>query len=184
MDKKDIYLTGGQFNRRKIVSYSNKTRPTSQKVRLAVFNQLFKVYGTGLDLFAGSGAYSFEALSRGIDFMYINDFDYLSIKAIKENAKTLDVLNKVEITKLNYKRALEYYEENNIKFDFCFIDPPYDFTDAELTNILNWLNKTQKKDLKVVVERNSASSPLIIPGLNLSSTKTYGTKNIFVYLKE
>lgn len=183
MDKKLIYLTGGEFNQRKIISYSNKTRPTSQKVRLAVFNMLFKIDGVVLDLFAGSGAYAFEALSRGASFAYINDVDNLSVKAIKENAKNLNVLNRVEITKLDYLKALEYYKEKGIFFDLVFIDPPYDFSDEDLLVIIETLNKTQKKGLRVILERTSSSSLLNVKSLELTSNKKYGNKNVFIYQK-
>lgn len=183
MDKKIIYLTGGKFNRRKINSYSSKTRPTSQMVRLAVFNMLYDVHGVGLDLFCGSGSYAFEALSRGLSFVYLNDNNYNAIKSANDNAKILEVEDQVKITKDDYLKALKYYEVNNILFDLCFIDPPFDFSDQELLNILKWLNKTQKKDLRVVVERNIASSPLVIQGLKLLNHKTYGNKQIFIYQK-
>lgn len=183
MDKKTIYLTGGKFNRRKINSYSSKTRPTSQMVRLAVFNILYEVHGVGLDLFCGSGSYAFEALSRGLSFAYLNDNDYNAVKSAKDNAKILEVENQTKITKDDYLNALKYYEENNILFDICFIDPPFNFSDEKLFYILNWLNKTQKKDLRIVVERNNLSSPLVIPGLKLLSCKTYGNKQIFIYQK-
>lgn len=183
MDRKVVYLTGGKFKRRKIVNYSNKTRPTSQKVRLAVFNTLFSVKGTSLDLFAGSGAYSFEALSRGLSFSYLNDSDHQAIKAIKENSKILEVEDKVEVTRLDYLKALKYYQANNILFDLVFLDPPYGFLDETLIEILKHLVKTQKKGLKIVVERTTPSSPLIINGLILISHKKYGNKKIFIYEK-
>lgn len=183
MDKKIIYLTGGKFNRRKIYSYSSKTKPTSQKIRLAVFNILYEVHGVGLDLFCGSGSYAFEGLSRDLSFVYLNDNNYNAVKAANENAKILEVEDQVKITKYDYLKALKYYGENNILFDICFLDPPFDFSNEELLEVLKWLNKTQKKDLRVVVERNSSSSPLVIQGLKLVSNKTYGSKQIFVYQK-
>lgn len=182
--KKTIYLTGGEFNRRQIVSYSQKTRPTSQKVRLAVFNSLFSVEGVSLDLFAGSGAYSFEALSRGLSFSYLNDIDFLAIKSIKENIKTLQVEAKVKVTSFDYLKALEYYQLNNILFDLVFIDPPYEFTDEALLDVLHLLVKTQKKGVRIVIERTNLSSPLVINGLTLIFNKRYGHKKIFIYKKD
>ena len=143
---------------------------------------LFKIDGVVLDLFAGSGAYAFEALSRGASFAYINDVDNLSVKAIKENAKNLNVLNRVEITKLDYLKALEYYKEKGIFFDLVFIDPPYDFSDEDLLVNIETL-KTQKKGLRVVLERTSSSSLLNVKSLELTSNKKYGNKNVFIYQK-
>lgn len=184
MDKKLIYLTGGKFNRRKLISYSNKTRPTSQKVRLAVFNSLYNIDGIVLDLFSGSGAYAFEALSRGAEYAYINDLDPLALKSLIENIKTLNIENDVKLTKLNYLKALDYYKENNIIFDLAFIDPPYKFTDLDLLEVFNWLNKTQKKGLRIVLERTSSASQLNINGLTLIFDKKYGSKRVFIYQKD
>jgi|SRR5690554_656038 len=184
MDKKLLYLTGGKFNRRKLISYSNKTRPTPQKVRLAVFNSLYNIDGIVLDLFAGSGSYAFEALSRGAEYAYINDLDHLALKSIKENIKALNIESLVKVTKLNYLKALDYYEQNNIYFNLAFIDPPYIFTDIELLDIFNWLNKTQKKGLRIVLERTSSSSPLNVNGLTLIFDKKYGNKRVFIYQKD
>lgn len=184
MGKRLIFLTGGTFNRRQIVNYNKNTRPTSQKVRLAVFNMLFSLSGIGLDLFSGSGAYAFESLSRGISFMYINDMDYLSIKSINENAKSLDIGDKIHVTKLSYMDALKYYENNDITFDVVFVDPPYDFNDEQIKEILEHLNKTQKKGLKIIVERNNNTSPLSVCGLNLLTNKSYGSKRILIYQKD
>lgn len=183
MDKKIIYLTGGKFNRRKLISYSKKTRPTSQKVRLAVFNSLFNISGNSLDLFAGSGAYTFEALSRGLNYAYLNDDNYLAIKSIKENANSLNVADQIEVTRLDYMKALNYYEENNILFDVVFIDPPFNFNEEELLKIFDHLNKTQKKGLRVVVETTSSSSPLNVYNFDLIFNKQYGSKRVFIYQK-
>lgn len=183
MDKKIIYLTGGTFNRRKIISYSNNTRPTSQKVRLAVFNSLFLIEGIGLDLFSGSGAYAFEALSRGLEFCYINDNDNLAIKSITENVNTLKVTDQVKITKQPFLKALNYYETTKVNFDLVFIDPPYDFSEDSLLEIFTWLNNTQKKGLRVVLERTSSKGPLNIDGFKLVFDKKYGSQKIFIYQK-
>ena len=91
--------------------------------------------------------------------------------------------NRVEITKLDYLKALEYYKEKGIFFDLVFIDPPYDFSDEDLLVIIETLNKTQKKGLRVVLERTSSSSLLNVKSLELTSNKKYGNKNVFIYQK-
>lgn len=181
MKKLILKLTGGKFNRRSIVSYSSKTKPSSQLVREAVFNSLGPLKGVALDLFAGSGAYGFEALSRGASFVYFNDSDYNSIRSLKENAASLVVSDKIIITQLDYQKALDYYFSKAIFFDYCFIDPPYEFSDSIIEEILVQLLANQKKGLKIVLERKRLTNSFDLPGLKLLKTGKYGAKSIFIY---
>ena len=64
---------------------------------------LYQITGTGLDLFAGSGAYGFEALSRGLDLVYLNDMDKVAYQGLNAN-KTLLNANAI-ITKMDYQKG-------------------------------------------------------------------------------
>ena len=119
-----IRITGGE-NRSRLLETPNTTltKPTMDKVRAAVFNALGDLVKNSrvLDLFAGSGSYGFEALSRGAKFATFVDSSFEAIKAIKKNAANLDREN-VEI--LN-KDVLAFLEQNSQEFDIIFADPPY-----------------------------------------------------------
>ena len=119
-----IRITGGE-NRSRLLETPNTTltKPTMDKVRAAVFNALGDSVKNSrvLDLFAGSGSYGFEALSRGAKFATFVDSSFEAIKAIKKNAANLDREN-VEI--LN-KDVLAFLEQNSQEFDIIFADPPY-----------------------------------------------------------
>lgn len=182
MKKIKLKLTGGKYNNRIIVSYNPNTKTTASIVRGAVFNMLNNYNGIVLDLFAGSGSFGFEAISRGFDEVYFNDFNSLSIKAIKENIKTLDCHNSCHVTKLDYKDALNFYESKNIKFDLYFIDPPYDMDDNQILEILNLITQYNNKTT-IVVERKKNSPSFNIIGLSLIKNKTYGTRQIQIYEK-
>lgn len=184
MKQVKLKLTGGKFNNRIIVSYNPETKTTAAIVRTAVFNMLNKNDGVACDLFAGSGAYGFESISRGFKKVYFNDNNKLAIKAIKENAEKLDCLTKIEVSNQDYLKALNYYLTNNIKFDVCFIDPPYEMRDAEINNILALLNSYSNKDFIAVVERKKDSQLFNLQGLSLIKVKNYGTRQIQIYKKE
>ena len=119
-----IRITGGE-NRSRLLETPNTTltKPTMDKVRAAVFNALGDAVKNAkvLDLFAGSGSYGFEALSRGAKEVTFVDFSYEAIKVIKKNASNLNREN-VEI--LNYD-VLGYLNQNSKEFDIIFADPPY-----------------------------------------------------------
>ncbi len=179
-----LKITGGIYRGQKIKSRSKTTKPTSQMIREVVFNVLYEINGVGLDLFGGSGLYGFEGLSRGLSFVYFNDFDVVCVKDIKENAIHLNLLNKIKITNLDYKKALHYYQKENIKFDLCFLDPPYDFKDDDILYILTSLNKTQNKGLRIVFETAKNKNILEVSGLSVKNVKIHGVKKVVVYEKK
>lgn len=120
-----IKIIAGKYGSRLIKTLDgDKTRPTSSKTRGAIFSRIGPFFEGGivLDLFAGSGAFSFECLSRGFDKAYLVDINKEAISVIKENCKVLNE-NNVEIIKSSYLDALNKLKD--IKFDVIFIDPPY-----------------------------------------------------------
>ena len=109
---------------------SDLSRPTSAKIRAAIFDHLGSNFSSGkmLDVFAGTGAMSFEALSRGFDQALLIEKDYRAVSLIKENVKNLNLNNRVELV-----QGDSYHELNKIEgsFDFIFIDPPYKYDKLE-----------------------------------------------------
>lgn len=89
-----LRITGGSFRSRLLKTpFSEATKPTMDKVRLGVFSSLNDrvINADVLDLFAGSGSYGFEALSRGAKSATFVDNGFEAIKCIKENAQVLDI---------------------------------------------------------------------------------------------
>lgn len=102
----------------------DNTRPTSDKVRGAIFSSLAyeNNLNTMLDLFSGSGAMGIEALSRGFKQAFFNDLNKNAVKIIKENINSLKLNDKSVVYNLDYKQCIKRIEN---KVDFIFIDPPY-----------------------------------------------------------
>lgn len=101
------------------------TRPTSERVKEAVFSMLqFDIEGRRvLDLFAGSGQMGLEALSRGADSAVLIDRSTDAIKIIQDNALKCKLYPSCEILRSDY---LDYIKRNRgEKFDIIFLDPPY-----------------------------------------------------------
>lgn len=101
------------------------TRPTSDKVREAVFSKIqFNIRDSNcLDLFGGTGAITLELLSRGASAVTICDNNPKSIALIRENS--LKAKESPNILKLDYKVALSKFRDEGTKFDIIFLDPPY-----------------------------------------------------------
>lgn len=119
-----IRITGGKNSSRLLETPNTTlTKPTMDKVREAVFSALGeKVYGARvLDLFAGSGSYGLEALSRGAKEATFVDSGALAIKTIEQNCANLREEN-VTIIKDD---VLGFLGQNSQEFDIIFADPPY-----------------------------------------------------------
>lgn len=102
----------------------NKTRPTLDRVKEALFNILQNDIRNAyvLDLFSGSGALGIEALSRGAKFCVMADKSNDAIKVINRNLQKTKLEENAKVIKNDYIKTLDSL---NQKFDLIFIDPPY-----------------------------------------------------------
>jgi len=103
----------------------HRTHPMSDKIRGAVFNMLGDITGlTVLDAFAGSGALSLEAISRGAAHATAIDIDKSACSTIHQNIAQLDIQDKVKVSCAN---CVRWSLKNQAKrFDLIICDPPYD----------------------------------------------------------
>lgn len=155
------------------------TRPTQDRVKESLFGSIQNHIDDSvvLDLFSGSGNLGIEALSNGAKECYFVDNNKEAIKVINNNLSkigiTSNVLNK------DFKDALDYFKDNNIKFDLVFLDPPYkdDYIDYSINYLLdnNLLNekgiivsefenniKTDYKELKITKEKKFGYKKIVI----------------------
>lgn len=102
-------------------------RPTSDKVREAIFNILPNPSGKNiLDLFAGTGAMGIEALSRGGEQCVFVDKNPVSIRVIKRNLEICGFINRATILQMDTSKAINHLGRKGKGFDIIFIDPPYE----------------------------------------------------------
>jgi 16S rRNA (guanine966-N2)-methyltransferase len=121
-------IIGGEYKSRTIaIPKGVEIRPTQDKVRGAIFNILSNVNGKNvLELFAGSGAFGIEAISRGAKSATFVDNNFRCVQAIRSNLESLGVNDsKYEIIKANALSLLPRLAKNEEKFDIIFLDPPY-----------------------------------------------------------
>ena len=126
-------IVAGQYKGRPIQApKSDATRPTSDRARESLFNILMhaewapRLEGARvIDLFAGSGALGFEALSRGADFCLYVENAHAARGAIRNNIETLGLFGR---TRLHRRSATDLGEKPagvGPPFDLAFMDPPY-----------------------------------------------------------
>jgi len=118
-------IAGDKKGRRLLSPEGLETRPTTDKVKEALFSIIqFDLPGASfLDLFAGSGQIGIEALSRGAERAVFVDSGKKACSVIKENLTAVEYIRKSEIHQKNVEDYLSICSE---KFDIVFMDPPYD----------------------------------------------------------
>lgn len=109
---------------------SDLSRPTSAKIRAAVYDHLGSRFSGGaiLDVFAGTGAMSFEAISRGFDQAVLIEKDREAMGIIKLNVRNFKIDKQVQCIQADSFHALS---KLNQKFELIFIDPPYKYNKIE-----------------------------------------------------
>jgi 16S rRNA (guanine966-N2)-methyltransferase len=121
-------IGGAAKGRRLLAPKGRAVRPTADRVKEALFNILprdlsgMKV----LDLFAGTGNLSIEALSRGAAQAVLIDSSARSAAAIRENLRRLGLERQSEVWLAPVSRGLRSLARRQETFDYIFLDPPYD----------------------------------------------------------
>jgi 16S rRNA (guanine966-N2)-methyltransferase len=102
-------------------------RPTLDRVRETLFNVLGQTFDGGevLDLYAGTGAFGLEALSRGAARAVLVDSGAEAAALCRSNAAELGLLAEVEVVQAPVDRALERLAADGRRFELVFADPPY-----------------------------------------------------------
>lgn len=127
-----IRLTGGEWSGTRLFSPAGRVaRPALAKVRGAIFNVLSGIDGTRvLDLYAGTGALGFEALSRGAAFVTFFERDAACLEAIRANAAKLRCESRTRILEGEVASQLAKVEKEGAHL--AFADPPYADVDDEV----------------------------------------------------
>jgi 16S rRNA (guanine966-N2)-methyltransferase len=123
-----LRILGGAFRGRLLKSpKGEQTRPTLAVMRKAVFDILQSdVEGAAfLDLFAGSGAMGFEALSRGASHVTFVESNRFALRAIEENIQILKAQTQCSVMGYDTLLALKKLAKGKQRFDLAYADPPY-----------------------------------------------------------
>lgn len=176
-----LRLTSGFLKGRFISVPDTDLRPTEEKVRSAFFDILFSLINFEdrdfMDVFAGSGAMSFEALSRGLSKAYVVENDSLAVRSIVKNRESLGV---AEVSILKGDAYNEKTYRGLKKINVLYIDPPY----AQRDNILQLIEMYDKMDVFddvcVVGVESDRGVPWEKPGWS-KKEKRYGNTVLTVF---
>lgn len=179
-------IVAGQFRGRAIVAPEGQgTRPTSDRARQAVFNVIEHAsWGRSLDgarvvdLFAGSGALGFEALSRGAAFALFVETDDGARGAIRDNMEAFGLFGACRVHRRSAVDLGVRPGSAGEAFDIAFLDPPYGqgLGEQALARLLegNWLIP----GALVILERGSDEPEIDTPGYERLDARDYGAARV------
>jgi pantetheine-phosphate adenylyltransferase len=136
-------------------------RPTSDRVREAIFNSLGQFFDGGevLDLYAGTGALGIEALSRGIERATFVEKNARAVRVIRENLGRAGFAEQGEIVRGDVMEVLDRLVLRRQKFYLIFADPPYRIPPKEVGDVLERLALLLAPGGRVVLESGGPSVP-------------------------
>ena len=177
-------VVAGTFGGRPLKTLDGKiTRPTTDKVKGAIFNMIGPYFDGGrvLDLFSGSGSLAIEAISRGMDEAVLVERNRQAQAIITENIKMTKAQNQFHLLKMDANKAIGVLKG---PFDLVLLDPPYakeeiikNITDLEDAGLLS-------EEVMIVCESDKAGDlPEEISRFGIWKQKTYGISKVTVYVR-
>lgn len=144
-----MFIIAGLYRHQQLKSpKGDQTRPTSSRLREALFNICQHSIGESrfLDIFAGSGAMGFEALSRGAQSATFIEMNKNAIHCIESNMDHLKVRPHCQILRGEAFTMLQFLEKKGKQFDVIYADPPYrtlapGSTHFCSTQIIEWIDR-------------------------------------------
>lgn len=173
----------GKYRGKKIVAPEGfTTRPTLQRVREAIFSsiQFSIVNAKVLDLFAGTGLYGIECLSRGAKSVHFVDNNRQAINVLEKNLISIN-----DDYTISHSDSINFLSDCNDCFDLVFLDPPYGYGNInKIFDLLSYKNLIHNNTI-IIYERDKESSEIQnnIEGFQTFKTSTYGKTSI-EYIKK
>lgn len=175
-------IVAGTSGGRTLVVPAKGTRPTSERVREALFSRLEHLDAVDgarvLDLYAGSGALGLEAASRGAAHVVLVDAARVAVDACRRNVRALDLAARVDVVADSVDRYLARLAD--AAFDLVLVDPPYDLAESALAAALDGVARCTAPGAVVVVERSTrAPAPVWPAPLTALDDRRYGETHVW-----
>ena len=172
-------IVAGSAKGRTLAVPKSGTRPTSERVREALFSRLDHMNvlegATVLDLFAGTGALGLEALSRGAARATLVEKASAAARVATANVRATGLSARVVTADVRAYLGARSGEALTGEVDLVFIDPPYDIAEEDMATVLSALAPWVGPDSLIVVERSTrAPAPTLPPFLVLEDTRVGG----------
>ena len=175
-------IVSGTYRGKKLITPTSDTvRPTSDRAREALFSILYSKFGSMngksvLDIFAGTGALGFEALSRGAESVCFVDID---TSTVEKNARLFSSeKTKIKIIKSDTSKLTGI----GGNFDFVFSDPPYDKGLNEIAFQNEAIIKVLKDGAVCIIETRRSENPSLPQNFVLTDERIYGMAKIRIYI--
>jgi 16S rRNA (guanine966-N2)-methyltransferase len=179
-------IAGKWGGRRLEAPEGRETRPTSDRVREALFSALGQVGGLRvLDLFAGTGALGLEALSRGASSAVFVEQGRPALRSLQANVRALAAQGEVEVLGVPVKKALRSLP-TGAPFCLVFADPPYAALGEaiEALEVLARLPDALSPEALAVLEHASRDPSPRLDGWELQASRAYGDSALSRYQRE
>lgn len=175
-------IIGGTAGGRRLKSPDTTgTRPATDRVREAVFSSIgdWVVDAVVGDLYAGSGSFGLEALSRGAQSAVFVERGRKALDALKHNVKTVGLGGTVISGTVS-----DYLDQANHRFHLVFLDPPWDAPTSQMEEDLAQLDRLLLPNAEVVVSRRHTDTVPTPPETwRVAAEKRYGDTRIIRYEK-
>lgn len=161
------------------------TRPTMDRVKESMMASIQGKIdsATVLDLFCGTGSLGIETISMGASYCYFVDNGKEIVKYLNKNIDNMNIRDKATIINRDYKDALLYFKNNNIKFNIILVDAPYKMkVMEEVINLVNKYDLVNDKGL-LVLEYSTDKLSDNYNNFKLLKSKKYGNKYVNIYEK-
>jgi len=178
-------IVSGKYGGRPLKTVGGEnTRPTTDKVKEAMFQMIGPYFagGVALDLYAGSGSLGIEAVSRGLDHAFLIDQTPGAIKVINENVKMTKEPDRFTVIQSSAKNVLSSFNTKNVEIGLLILDPPYEKeTIEEDINTLNKMNMFTSKAIILCETSRHLSLPKTIDQFSIQKEKDYGKSKVTIY---
>ncbi len=174
-------IIGGEAKGRRLDTPDEGTRPLTGRVREALFSILGETVdgATVLDLFAGSGSFGLEALSRGAAEVVFVERDRRAVKVLERNIGAVGLGGRVET-----ETVVDYLVRSDAGFDLVFVDPPYALEDLAVEEVLFMVENRLNQGATAIVHRRSGGARPKSDNLRLTDKRRYGDTELWVFAKE
>ncbi len=173
-------VAGAVRGRRLVAPAGRETRPSSDRLREALFAALAEVHGdTVLDLFAGSGALGIEALSRGAASCTFCDGGAPAVAAIRENLATLGLAGAARVVRGDATRLLADEHARGARYDLVLVDPPYAILQSLVPTLDRLLPAIVPVGGRLVIESAAGTLPCCV-GFDVCSRRRIGAATLTI----
>jgi len=175
-------ISGKAKGKRLLAPDTPATRPVTDRAREAVFSMIggWVEEATVLDLYAGSGSFGLEALSRGAAGATFVENGNRALEALRQNIREVSLGGTLVTAKVR-----DFLERSTGDFDLVFIDPPWDMASSDLALDLNALDRLLRARAEVILSRRHTDTvPEAPPNWSVATDRRYGDTRIVRYEKE